>query len=348
MIAAIPFPTWLRPEIIPNLPFRWYGLMYLLAFAVAYLLVRYQVKVGNLPYSEDDVSSFFFWGILGLLAGARIFASLVYDTTGVYREKPWLIFWPFDDSGRFVGIQGMSYHGGLIGGILAVTIYALIKKIDLVEWMDLAFAAVPLGYTFGRLGNFINGELYGKVCSSPIGMIFPRAEAFKAKEPWVLEVAERVGISVPNMNASINLPRYPSQLFEAAFEGLVLWAFLWFVARKLKPFKGFVTGCYLIGYGLVRFVIEYFREPDPGIGYVLKLGDPEAPIYLFTTPLNFSMGQVLCLLMIAGGALFLFFAKRREDRLAAAEELRTRTARERPDGRKLRKRTGKHQYRGDR
>ncbi len=109
-LLSIPFPSWLNPEIIPGLPVRWYGLMYIFAFAAAYLLYRRQIKERKFPMSDDDLSSLFFYGILSLLAGARIFSTLIYHGDNTYWLKPWLIFWPFQN-GRFTGLQGMSYHG---------------------------------------------------------------------------------------------------------------------------------------------------------------------------------------------------------------------------------------------
>jgi len=306
MRLAIPFPTWLKPEIIPGLPLRWYGLMYILAFGVAYLLFMAQVKERRLRWSEDHVSGLFFWAILGLLVGARVFATVVYDTTGIYAEKPWLVFWPFRD-GQFVGLQGMSYHGGVIGATIAIVAYSAAKKMGVREVGDLMTAAIPLGYTFGRLGNFTNGELYGRVTANPIGMIFPHAERFPVSQPWVREIAEKAGIALSG--SSVNLPRHPSQLYEALFEGVVLWALLWFF-RNRKPFKGFVIGAYMVGYGVFRFVIEYFREPDADLGYRIHLVRDGVPPALYSSPYNLSTGQVLCAIMIAGGILWWIIASR--------------------------------------
>ncbi len=308
MPLAAQFPSWLKPEIIPGLPFRWYGLMYLVAFAIAYLLFIRQVKERKLAWSEDLISGLFFWCILGLLLGARIFATIVYDTSGIYVEKPWLVFWPFEGK-RFVGLQGMSYHGGLLGAVVAVVAYCRVKRVDTLEVGDMLVAGLPLGYTFGRLGNFINGELYGRVTAGPFGMYFPHAERFSAKETWVREIAEKVGLAVPSPDALLNLPRHPSQLYEALFEGVVLWAALW-ALRNRKPFRGYLIGLYLIGYGLVRFVIEYFREPDADLGYRIQLVRDGVPPALYSSPFNFSTGQVLCALMVAGGLLWLAIAAR--------------------------------------
>ncbi len=169
------FPEALKPEIIPGLPVRWYGLMYLLAFFVTWVLFKYQVKEEGIAVSDDEISNLFFSLILGLILGARIFSALIYDTSGIYWHKPWLIFWPFSN-GHFTGLQGMSYHGGLVGAVLGGAFFCYRKKWFFPAMGDRIVAGVPLGYTFGRLGNFINGELFGRVTTSPLGMVFPHAE----------------------------------------------------------------------------------------------------------------------------------------------------------------------------
>ena len=309
MPAALQFPTWIRPEIIPGLPLRWYGLMYVVAFGLSWLLFRYESRRRAAPWSVEESEGWFFWAIVGLLLGARLFGTLVYDPTGYYRARPWLVFWPFDEGMRFTGFQGMSYHGGFIGLIVATLVYCRAKALSWLAMADVVAVCAPLGYTFGRLGNFINGELWGKVASSPIGMIFPTVSEggrFKASEAWVQAAATKAGIRLSSMNDLVNLPRHPSQLYEACFEGIVLWLVLWIFIRKRESFRGFATGLYAIGYGLARFVIEYFREPDQGMGYIL--GDRNAPTYVVTSVFNISTGQVLSAAMIVGGALLLYFA----------------------------------------
>jgi len=339
MLAAISFPSWLKPEIIPGLPFRWYGLMYVVAFLVTWLLFSYESKRRASPWNEDESAGFFGWAIVGLLVGARLFGTLVYDPSGYYWHNPLYIVWPFDASGRFVGYQGLSFHGGFLGLIVATLVYAKAKKFSWFEWADIIAVSAPLGYTAGRLGNFINGELWGKITTKPWGMIFPGAERFAAKETWVQEIAARTGVGVASMNDLVNLPRHPSQLYEALFEGLALWLVMWLFIRKRPSFKGFATGCYAIGYGAVRFVIEYFREPDEGIGYVI--GDKSAPTYLFAGPWNFSTGQILCALMIAGGVLVLVLARawdrRRPSLLAQAEGARAESERQSGEARRASK-----------
>jgi phosphatidylglycerol:prolipoprotein diacylglycerol transferase len=277
--------------------------MYLVAFAIAFYLFNYQIKENKIEVIEDEVSNFLFWTIIGLLIGARVFAALVYDTSGVYWSKPWLIFWPFYN-GRFVGLQGMSYHGGVIGALAGYILYCKVKKKDVLLWGDMLSAAVPLGYTFGRLGNFINGELFGRVTDSPLGIVFPFAQKFPVSLEWVKNMATSIGMDISGQ-VLINLPRHPSQLYEALFEGLVLWLILWFLLKKRKPFNGFLIGAYMIGYGVFRFFIEYMREPDTGMDFPLQFGSEEAPNYLLTSLLNFSTGQILCFIMIASGFLFI-------------------------------------------
>jgi len=336
MLAAISFPSWLKPEIIPGLPFRWYGLMYVVAFLVTWLLFSYESKRRASPWSEDDSAGFFGWAIVGLLVGARLFGTLVYDPSGYYWHNPWYIVWPFDATGRFVGYQGLSFHGGFLGVIVATLIYARAKKFSWFEWADIIAVSAPLGYTAGRLGNFINGELWGKITTKPWGMIFPGAERFAAKETWVQEIAAKTGVRVASMNDLVNLPRHPSQLYEAFFEGLALWLVMWFFIRKRPSFKGFATGCYAIGYGAIRFVIEYFREPDAGMGYILPWGNPDAPTYMYTTPWNFSMGQILSFAMVLVGiAIIVFAGKASRDAEARVAEEAALKARVKSSSKKL-------------
>ncbi|MCL2180205.1 MAG: prolipoprotein diacylglyceryl transferase [Treponema sp.] len=309
---VVNFPSWLSPEIIPGLPVRWYGLMYVFAFMTAYFVYRKQVKERNFPMSDDELYSLFVWGIIGLLLGARLFSTLIYETSNIYRQQPWLIFWPFRN-GRFTGLQGMSYHGGAFGGLLAVVIYAKVKKFSFREIGDMFATAIPLGFTFGRIGNFINAELYGRATSSPLGMIFPNAAPLPSAESWVAEIAQKAGVEITG--AMVNLPRHPSQLYEALFEGIVLWAVLWFFRNK-KPFKGFQVGLYFLGYGIIRFIIEYFREPDRDLGYRFEIVKTSLPTAYAHPLLSFSTGQVLCFWMIVFGVTWLIINSRLKDREA--------------------------------
>ncbi|HPK53407.1 MAG TPA: prolipoprotein diacylglyceryl transferase, partial [Smithellaceae bacterium] len=180
-------------------------------------------------------------------------------------QHPLEIILPFDFSAgiKFTGLSGMSYHGGVIGVVAVSTYFCIKRKINFWYFADLFAPAIPLGYTFGRIGNFINGELFGRATAVPWGMYFPLDPTHKL--------------------------RHPSQLYEAFFEGIVLFLFLWLI-RKKSRFDGFLLGLYICGYGLVRFIIEFFREPDYQLGFVLGF---------------LSMGQVLCLAMILGGLIIL-------------------------------------------
>jgi phosphatidylglycerol---prolipoprotein diacylglyceryl transferase len=246
---------------------QYYGLMYIVAFAFTYFLVLYRIKhEKRFGFSKNQINDIITYAIVGLIIGARLGYVLFYNLS-YYLRHPLEIFLPFSFSGGFVftGISGMSYHGGLIGVLLAVSWYVHKAKISYWDVMDLAVPAVPLGYTFGRLGNFINGELFGRATTSPVGMYFPLAPE--------------------------QALRHPSQLYEAFFEGIFLFVILWSI-RKMKAPKGSMLAFYVIGYGIVRFFIEFFRQPDDHIGFV----------FLF-----FSMGQILCAFMIAGGiGLYLY------------------------------------------
>ncbi len=316
MFLYINFPSWIHDQIFPNVKYlsllRWSGLMYLFAFATAYYLLQKVRKEGALDTadyraSEDDIFSFIFTGIIFLLVGARLFSTLIYDTSGLYKSKPWLIFWPFDSHGKFTGLAGMSYHGGFVGGLLGMIVWCKFKKRPVLKWIDAMVCAIPLGYTFGRLGNFMNGELYGRITTMPWGMVFPAAERFSAKLPWVKEFAQKIGMELP-ASGLVNLPRHPSQFYEAFFEGIILWLIIWNL-RKYKKFDGMLAAVYTGGYGFFRFFIEYFREPDADLGYRIAK-DSSAPIYTNTSLLNFSTGQILCFLMMLLAIVFIIVGLR--------------------------------------
>ena len=307
------YPSWINPSVFPGVPvlslIRWYGLMYIVAFATAYLILKKQMKEGALntadyTATEDDLLSFIGCGIIFLIIGARVFSTLVYDTSGIYIKKPWLIFWPFDTTThKFTGLAGMSYHGGFIGGLIGMIIWCNVKKKPFWKWVDAMCVAIPLGYTFGRIGNFMNGELYGRITTMPWGIVFPRAERFSASLDWVKDFMAQIGMTAAEGSRFVNLPRHPSQLYEAMFEGLLLFILLWNL-RKVKPFDGFIGAMYTIGYGTVRFVIEYFREPDADLGYRISK-DGSTILYQNTSLLNISTGQILCFIMIAGGLILM-------------------------------------------
>ena len=308
MLAYLRYEQWIKPEIIPGLPFRWYGLMYLVAFGITYLLFSRQVKKRDLNISQDDIVNVFFWCIIGLLIGARLFATLLFDLSGYYWRNPHRIFWPFDEHFKFVGLAGMNYYGGLVGAVVAGLIYARKKKIDAVEWADMLAGGIPLGYTFGRLGNFINGELFGRITKLKWGMVFPHARTFPASEEWVSDFASEIGMDIGGA-VSVNLPRHPTQLYEAIFDGFLIWVLIWFVVRKRRPFPGFTIGFYIIAYGLVRFLIDYLRVPLTGEFFITLSSKPNPP-YLYMTPFNFIPSQLYSLLMVLFGVLYLLLVRR--------------------------------------
>ena len=300
-LAFLNYPTWLKPEIFPGLPFRWYGLMYLVAFSITYLLAKRQQKQGIVAFSDEEIANYIFQAIIGLIIGARLLAVTLYDTSGVYLREPWRVVWPFDGQGNFVGLQGMSYHGGFLGVLVSTVLYCRRHKQSWFEWMDFIIVGIPLGYTFGRLGNFINGELWGRVTSLPWGIVFPHAPQFSTSLEWVQEIAQKAGMAADG--GSVNLPRHPSQLYEAFFEGIFLWLLLWFVLRKRKKFHGALSCFYFMGYGIVRFFIEYVRQPDWDIGFPIQFAEYPGGIHRLNSFFNLTTGQILCFLMILGGAL---------------------------------------------
>lgn len=318
MNLFINFPSWIKPEIIPNLPIRWYGLMYVIAFLVAYIIFRFQARNNEIDISVDDTQSFFMFCIIGLLLGARLFSVLIYDGTSYYWTHPWLIFWPFRN-GQFVGLPGMSYHGGLVGAIVGGLIYSKINKRSFLELADVLTIGIPLGYTFGRLGNFINGELWGRVSTSKFAIMFPYADKFSTNYEWVRNIGDKLDIEYVLGNM-INLPRHPSQLYEAFFEGIVLFLFMWFIIRKRRKnkYKGYCLSWYLIGYGFIRFFIEYFREPDLNLGFIIQLNEKANNPALFQSFLNISMGQIFCLFMIFSGIIMSIILKTKKNRALEA------------------------------
>ena len=295
--------------------------MYIFAFVTAFIILRKEKNEGALntegyAATDDDIFSFIACGIIFLLIGARVFSTLVYDTSGRYLKAPWLIFWPFDSvTKKFTGLAGMSYHGGFIGGLVGTLLWCHWHKKPTLKWIDAIVVAIPAGYTFGRIGNFLNGELYGRITTMPWGFTVPHAEPFSYSLDWVKEFAAQCKMVIPEGLKLIDLPRHPSQLYEALFEGLAVFLLLWNV-RKHKPFDGFLTALYTISYGFVRFIIEYFREPDSDLGYRISKDGSEI-LYRNTSLLNLSTGQILCSMMILGGLVFMAILYFRNKKKAA-------------------------------
>ena len=312
----VDFPKWISPFVIPSLPVRWYAVMCLLAFGTCYILFRHQCdKEGALNHMDYDTSLTLFCYTIGfLLIGARLFSTLLYDGSWYYWTHPWMIFWPFRN-GRFIGLPGMSYHGGVVGAVFGGWLFARKYKYRLLDLSDTVIAGIPLGYTFGRLGNFINGELWGRVTGTSYGMVFPEAPSFSTTISWVRDIADKIGMQYIEGDI-VNLPRHPSQLYEAFFEGIFLFLMLWFIVKPLatkhksEHGPGMITGAYFVGYGAIRFVLEYFREPDSQLGFIIKLGKEWEPTALFKSVLNISLGQILCLIMVLAGIAIIVYAKK--------------------------------------
>ncbi len=213
----------------------WYALMYLLGFAVVYCLLLWRIKKQEGRWSKENIQEFLMEAFLGVVIGGRLGYVLFYNLP-FYLDNPLAIISPFTD-GQWTGIYGMSYHGGLLGVLIAALWFCRRNKIDLFSLADFLIPAVPAGYFFGRIGNFLNGELFGRITQKKWGMYFPG------------EV----------------LLRHPSQLYEAFFEGLVLFAILWLWRNKAQ-LKGKFLWLYLLGYAGFRFMLEFWREPDEQIG----------------------------------------------------------------------------------
>jgi phosphatidylglycerol:prolipoprotein diacylglycerol transferase len=263
-------PEHINPVAFAIGPIRvhWYGLMYAAAFFVGYSLVLYRIKRESFSYKKEAILDFMILSMICLLVGGRLGYVLFYNLP-YFLANPISIISPIDFSSgiHYTGITGMSFHGALIGVFLSFVFYCRKNKINLWRYMDLFAPTIPLGYTLGRIGNFLNGELYGRATTVPWGMYFPLDEMHQL--------------------------RHPSQLYEAFFEGIILFIILWNL-RKVKVFDGFVSVMYLIGYGTIRFFIEFVREPDAQLGFVLG---------------SLTMGQILCLLMVIIGITILLFKR---------------------------------------
>ena len=231
---------------------RWYGLMYVLAFIGYITLSKYRVRRGLAPgISEADVDDLLIYGVLGVILGGRLGYVLFYKPEH-YLSHPAEILQ--------IWSGGMSFHGGFLGVLIAVAIFCWRRKKRWISMMDLIAPSIPLGLAAGRLGNFINGELPGRATDVPWGMWFPQVDATP-------------------------IARHPSQLYQFAGEGLALFVLLWWFASRPRP-AGAVSGFFLIGYGIFRFLAEFTRQPDDFLG-LLALG--------------LSMGQWLSIPMILVG-----------------------------------------------
>ena len=254
---------------IGSFQLKYYGLMYIFAFSTVYLILRHRIKKEKLEYTNEHIENYLFMVIIFVLIGGRLGYVFFYNLS-YFLHHPLEIILPFRFEGgfKFTGIAGMSYHGATISAFIGTYVFCKKNKMNFFKFSDFIIPAVPLGYTFGRLGNFINGELYGRVTEKWWGMFFPMA--------------------------GDDTLRHPSQLYEALFEGLVLFTILWLI-RKQKIVQGKLLALYLIFYGIIRFFIEFVREPDEQLGFVVSM---------------FSMGQVLCFIMILSGITMIIARKK--------------------------------------
>ena len=289
-------PMFVHPQFDPvavqlgPLAVRWYGLMYLLAFIQIVILGKFRARQNLLTgWHPRDVDDMLFYGVFGTILGGRLGYVLFY--------KP---FYYFQHPAEVLAIWqgGMSFHGGFLGVLIALWLFARIRNKRWLEVTDFVAPLVPLGLAAGRLGNFINGELWGRVTSAaaPWAVYFPQAAA--EDKAWITAFPQEAtarGLTAIYEQVGM-LPRHPSQLYELALEGLVLFVLLWVYARRRRPL-GAVSGLFLIGYGSFRFLIEYAREPDSFLG-LLAMG--------------MSMGQWLSLPMIVVGVLMMLWAYWRE------------------------------------
>ena len=245
-------------EIGP-LQIHWYGLMYLVGFAGGWWLMRLRARRPGSGWTGEQVDDLLFYAAMGVVLGGRVGYVLFYDLSA-FLANPLMLF--------MVWKGGMSFHGGLLGVLLAIWLYARRHKRRWLAVVDFVAPVVPVGLGAGRIGNFINGELWGKVTDVPWAMVFPTGGPF---------------------------PRHPSQLYEFALEGVVLFLILWFYSARPRP-MGAVSGLFGLCYGVFRFAVEFVRTPDAHLGY-LAFG-------------WLTMGQLLSLPLIAVGAYLLWFAYR--------------------------------------
>ncbi|MFC6840063.1 prolipoprotein diacylglyceryl transferase [Xanthomonas theicola] len=259
---------------------HWYGLMYLAAFASAWWLGRRRIRAGRLPGVDmEGFSDLLFYAMLGVVLGGRIGYMLFY-ALGDFLANPLLIFKVWDG--------GMSFHGGLIGVLAAAAWWSRKSRLHFFDTMDFVAPLVPLGLGLGRVGNFVGGELWGKFTEAGWGVIFPRTPEL---QDWPLARIQAQYAS----GALDRFARHPSQLYEAALEGLVLFAVLW--AFSLRPRARYaVSGLFALLYGVFRFAVEFVRVPDAPIGYLA---------FQWLT-----MGQILSTPLILLG-LFLLWRSRR-------------------------------------
>ncbi len=254
---------------------RWYGLAYLAAFALCWWLGTLRAARPGSGWDAQAVSDVVFYGAVGAVLGGRLGYVFFYGFDQFLKDPLWLVrIWD----------GGMSFHGGLLGAVTALWWFGRRTGRKFFQVSDFVAPLIPLGLGFGRLGNFANTELPGRATDSMFGMIYPcSADAIRAIDPFCTGEWEAFA-------------RHPSPLYQAFTEGLVLFALVWWVSSRPRP-SGFVSGVFLVGYGTLRFLTEFFRQPDVQMGFI-------AFDWL-------TMGQLLSLPMVIIGILFIFLSKSR-------------------------------------
>lgn len=243
----------------------WYSMMYLIGFLAVTGLLYYRIKKKEAGYKWGDVFDFILYSFLGGILGGRV-GYVIFYNLAYFLNNPIDIFLPLNKGGHFSGIYGMSFHGGILGIFLVAFVFCKKRKINLWQIFDFVLPAVPAGYFFGRIGNFINGELYGRETIMNWGMDF-----------------------------GDGVLRHPSQLYEAFGEGIILFLILWSLRNKFAKKVGMISGLYVFGYGVIRFIIEFWRQPDNQIGFVFW---------------SLTMGQILSLIMVLVGIILILRTKR--------------------------------------
>jgi len=258
---------------------HWYGITYLVAFVLCWWLLARRARADHWPVTPSQAGDFVFWCVVGVFVGGRMGYVLFYAPDR-WLADPLFPLW--------VQQGGMSFHGGLIGVLLAVVFYARYLGVSFLKLGDFTVRVVPLGLACGRIGNFIGGELWGRPSDLPWAMIFPNAIDPGLAGTQALREAWAAG----QLDA---FARHPSQLYQAALEGLLLFAIVWTFARRPRP-AGAVSGLFLAGYAVFRWIAEFFREPDAHLGFI-------AFDWL-------TMGQLLSLPMFVAGIGLLVWACR--------------------------------------
>ena len=260
---------------------HWYGIMYLLGFGIAWWLGRRRIRAGRLPgVDEAGFGDLMFYGMLGVILGGRLGYILFYDFN-TYLAHPMQIF--------KIWQGGMSFHGGLLGVVVATWLWSRRRGLHLMDTIDFIAPVVAPGLGFGRVGNFINGELWGKYTDAAWGVVFPHAEPALARLSQSQLQADLAS------GALDRYARHPSPLYQALLEGLVLFVAVWWFSRKPRP-RYAVAGLFALLYGIFRFVVEFVRVPDAQLGY-LAFG-------------WLTMGQVLSLPLIAAGLWWLWLSRK--------------------------------------